>query len=111
MNKLLASVNIGDAIKTDGSTTLANQYNSISPLVSSLLRNAIVISSIILLFLLIFGGISFIASAGKGDDKKTSQAKSAITSALIGFAIVFVAYFVIQIIEVITGLNILNSTL
>lgn len=111
MNKLLAVVEIGKEIKTSGSKTLASDYSSISPLISSLLRNSLTIASVIFLFLLIFGGIMFIASAGSGDEKKAGQAKSALTSALIGFAVVFCAYFIIQIIEVITGVQILNSAL
>ena len=110
MNKVLAAVNIGEQIET-GNGSLANNYSTVSPLVTNLLRNALTISSIILLFLLVFGGIAFIASAGKGDEKGTGQAKKALTSALIGFAIVFSAYFIIQIIEVLTGVQILNSTL
>lgn len=110
MNKLLA-VEIGNVIKTKGSNTLAKDYSSISPLISSLLKNSLTIASIIFLFLLIFGGILYISSAGSGDEKKSSQAKSALTSALIGFAVVFCAYFIIQIIEVITGVQILNSAL
>lgn len=50
----------------------------------------------------------FIINAGSNDSKKAAQAKAIITDALIGFAVVFLAYFIIQIIEVITGLNILN---
>lgn len=111
MNNLLALVDIGKKIKTSNSGTLESDYSSISPLISALLTNALTIASVIFLFLLIFGGIMFIASAGSGDEKKSGQAKSALTSALIGFVVVFCAYFIIQIIEVITGVQILNSTL
>lgn len=107
MNKLLA-VNIGDI--SLGTGTLEQKYSSVSPLVSSLLKNSLVIAGIIFLFLLVFGGIMFIASAGNGDSKKSGQAQSAITSAIIGFAVIFCAYFIIQIIQVITGVNILNNT-
>lgn len=111
MNKLLA-VNIGDALSLgDGAGNIGSKYTSVSPLVSSLLKNSLVIAGLIFLCLLVFGGITFIASSGKGDDKKASQSKSAITSALVGFAIVFSAYFIIQIIQVLTGVQILNSTL
>ena len=57
MNKLLAAVEIGKEITTTGNRTLATDYNSVSPLISSLLKNALTISSVILLFLLVFGGI------------------------------------------------------
>ena len=40
------------------------------------------------LALLIFGGITFIISAGSGDSKKADQGKKTITASLIGFIIV-----------------------
>lgn len=48
-----------------------------------------------------------IASAGSGDQKKAATAKSMITDAVIGFLVIFLSYFIIQIVEVITGFTIL----
>ncbi|MFA5749799.1 MAG: hypothetical protein WC895_01065 [Candidatus Shapirobacteria bacterium] len=109
INRFLAQVNIGDIPTTNGK--LSTTYGSISPLITSLLRNSLTLAGIILLGLLIFGGITFIMNAGSGDSKKAEQAKQTITSALIGFAVVFGAYLIIQLIELITGLNILHSNL
>ena len=47
----------------------------------------------------------------KADPKKAGQGSKAITSALIGFAIVFLSYSIIKIIGIITGFDILNSKL
>ena len=94
-----------------GINNLDQTFPSIATLVNLIVKNALTIAGIILLFLLIFGGFSFIIGSGQSDPKKAAQGKQAITSALIGFAIVFVAYFIIQIIEIITGLNILNPSL
>jgi len=110
INRLLAAVNIGD-LPTGNGGTLGGTYGSISPLISALLKNSLAIASIILLCLLIFGGIGFIMSAGSGDSKKSDQSKKTITSALIGFAVVFSAYFIIQIISFITGVDILKFNL
>ncbi len=52
-----------------------------------------------------------IINAGSADSKKTAQAQQAISSALIGFAVVFSAYFIIQIISLVTGVKILDSGL
>ncbi len=108
--KLLAAINIGEKVSLGNGSNLEKSYTSISPLVSSLIKNSLVIAGIIFLALLVGGGIAFIASAGSGDQKKSGQAKSAITSAVIGFAIIFCAYFIIQIIEVLTGVQILSPT-
>jgi len=62
-----------------------------------------------MLFLLIFGGISVILSAGSGSAEGAAKGKQAITAAVIGFVIIFAAYWIILIVERITGLKILNS--
>jgi Type IV secretion system pilin len=100
---------------SNNAETIGNVYGKesggINILVSIILKNSLTIASIILLALLIFGGITFIINAGNGDSKKAEQSKSAITNSIIGFAIVLFAFIIIQIIEAITGLNILNSNL
>lgn len=94
-----------------GKGTLHSTYGSTGVLISNILKISLTAAGIILIGLLIFGGIAVIMSAGSGDAKKAQQGKSAVTNALIGFAIVFGAFLIIQVIELITGLNILNSGL
>jgi len=100
-----------DQIPLGNGLSLGNSYSSTGFLLSKILQFSLTAAGVILVGLLIFGGIAVIMSAGSGDAKKAQQGKSAVTNALIGFAIVILAYTIIQIIEVITGLNILNSTL
>ena len=110
MNYLLADVNIGDSLILNKSgDKLGTSYGTISPLINIIVKNSLVLAGIIFLALLVFGGIVFIASAGSGDQKQAEKGKKAITSAIIGFAIVFGAYLIIQLITAITGLEILNS--
>ena len=94
-----------------GPKTLKDTFPSLSSLISLILNNALTIVGILLLLLLIFGGLTFIIGAGNDDPKKTQQGQQTITHALLGFAIVFSAYFIIRIIEILTGLDILNSNL
>jgi len=112
VKNLLAQVKIGEnLLDTIGENSIEKKYTTIGPLISSLLKNSLIIAGIILLGLILFGGFGMIASAGSGDSKKAEQSKKTVTSALIGFLVVFCAYFIIQIIETITGLDILKSTL
>jgi len=109
-HNLISKVNIGDTpLGVDGRTL--NNYTSISQLVSPLLKNSLTIAGIIFLALILVGGIGMIASAGKNDPKKAEQSQKTITSAIIGFVVVFCAYFIIQLIEVLTGVDILKSSL
>lgn len=108
---LLAAVDIGTATKIKGSVGVSDKYNNFGTLINLILKNSITIAGIIFVALLIFGGITFIMSAGSGDSKKTDQSKKTITAALIGFVIVVFSYAIIKIIETITGLDILQSNL
>jgi hypothetical protein len=56
-----------------------------------------------LLLMLLFAGFTFMTSAG--DAKKMEQAKSRLTNALVGFIIVFAAYWVVQLVGVIFKLQ------
>ena len=107
---LLAQVNIGEELKIVGNTGIdkAAQFSSPGSLISLILKNIYMVAGVLLLFLLIFGGLSIIMSAGASDPKKAAQGKKTVSAAVIGFLIIFASYWIIQIIEYITGLNILN---
>ena len=107
MNHLLAVVDIKDLPLGPGKT-VGGSYGTFSVLINLILKNSITIAGTILLALLIYGGVFFIIGSGSGDPKKVSQGQQAITTSLIGFGIVVFAYSIIQIIQVITGLKILD---
>ncbi|OGM10796.1 hypothetical protein A2Z22_02830 [Candidatus Woesebacteria bacterium RBG_16_34_12] len=100
----IAVVNIADIFQSP----FGHPGFGLGVLVSIIVSNAMIIASLILLFLLIFGGISIIIGAGAGNPESTAKGKKAATSALIGFLIIFAAYWIIQIIEKITGMAILS---
>ncbi len=108
MNRLL-TVKIDPPLTS--STTVSDTFPTFASLITVILKNSLTVIGIILLVLLISGGLMFIIGAGSNDSKKSAQAKSLVTDALIGFAVVFLAYFIIQIVETVTGLKILNSNL
>lgn len=99
-------VNLKD-IPFGNGRTLSELYPEPASLISLIVKNAMTIAGLILLVLIIAGGFMMIASAGSGDQKKAATAKTLITDALIGFLVIFLSYFIIQVIEVITGLKIL----
>ncbi len=106
MNNLLAQVNIGNSFLGGSASKLGN-INRVNVYVSALIAGAISLAGIILLVILIMGGISMIQGAGKSDPQKMEQGKKAATSALIGFVVVFAAYWIVQLIVTITGLPLL----
>lgn len=106
MNKL--AVDIG-ATFLSGTTGNLSDPSNISKFVSGIIATAISVAGVVLLFLLIGGGIAMISGAGKSDPKTVDQGKKASTSALIGFIVVFSAYWIVKLIEVITGIKLISN--
>ena len=79
-----------------------NQGN-IGNIVTNLLDYLFPLAGILLLLYLIYGGFSLMVSGG--DPKAVQGAKSKITNALIGFVIIFAAYWIVQLIASILGLG------
>lgn len=102
---MLYAVNIGEEFP------IAKNFPTVGSLISTILPTVYVIAGLLLFGLLIFGGFGLIMGAGGGDAQKTGQGKKAITTAVVGFLIIFLSYWVIQLIEVITGIDILKSGL
>ncbi|MBI4157524.1 hypothetical protein HY502_01610 [Candidatus Woesebacteria bacterium] len=82
---------------------------TIGDLVSLFLKGSFVLAGIFILVLFLVAGFSIIQGAGSNNPEAAQKGKSAATSALIGFVVVFGAYWVIRIIEVITGNNFITE--
>lgn len=90
---------------------VSSVFPTVGTFINVLVKNSLTLAGIIFLILLLVGGLTFIINAGNGDAKKAAQGQQTLTTALIGFLVVFLSFFIVQIIEVITGVNILNSGL
>lgn len=99
------AVNIGTEFQP------ATKFGTLGSLISVVLPNIYILAGIILLVLLLFGGLNLIMAAGGGDSQKAEQGKKAVTAAIVGFLIIFASWWIIQLIETITGIKILGSTL
>lgn len=104
MEKL--AFNIGEALF--GEHPGLSPTTTLGEIISNILPNIYILAGVILFFLLIGGGLMFIFSAGREDPEGAGKGKQAITAALLGFLIIFASYWIIQIIEVITGVDILK---
>lgn len=108
MSITVHAVNIGQEFKLKGTQGVDSLFPSIGSLVSVILPNLYILAGLILFALLIFGGLSLIMGAGNDNPQQAAKGKQAVTAAFVGFLIIFASYWIIQIIEKITGLNILN---
>lgn len=112
-NSVLAlfAVNIGESLKLQGDTPIQDipQFQSVGALVSSWLPNIYILGGIIVLISIIASGLMWIGNAG--DVKKVEEAQKILNFAIMGFIFLFATYWIIQIIQVLTGIPILNSNL
>lgn len=90
-----------------GSSGFALKGKTIGDIINMVLPYVFVIAGLILLVMLILGGIELMTSAGNPDKVKAGSGR--ITHALIGFLIVFITYFVSQLVQVMLGVNFLGS--
>lgn len=74
--------------------------------ISALLPYAFSFAGLIFFILLIWGGFGFLTSGGNPDKTKAAQGK--LTTAAIGFIIVFASFWLIQIVEILFGISILK---
>lgn len=81
--------------------------SSVGAIFSALLKYILPLAGIVLLFMLIMGGIGLMTAAG--DPKKIQASQGRITMALVGFLIIFIAYFIVQLVEVMLGVDLLGS--
>ena len=79
----------------------ATKFPTVSVLVNVILKNALAVAGAICLVLLIFGGFGFIVSAG-GDAKAKEKGKNTITAALTGLILIISAYWIIEMIQIMT---------
>ncbi len=101
-------VNIGERLKFQGESA-ESTYTGVGSLINNVLPNVYIVGGLIIFFMIILGGFSIITSAS--DSHKLEEGKKTLTSAIIGLAVLFGSYWIIQLIQVVTGVPILNSGL
>ena len=109
MNTFLAEVDIGKTFTFQEGATAEDSFKDFGSLITQWLPNVYVVAGIVLFFVALLGGFSIITNAG--NQEKIQSGQKVLTSALIGFAILFGSYWIIQIIQVLTGVPILGSGL
>jgi len=77
------------------------EFNTIGDIINELVKLIYPLAGILLFIMLILGGFDLLTSAG--NEEKVKKGQGRITSAIIGFAILFAAYWIMQIIQIILG--------
>ena len=79
-------------------------FTDVGSVISRALPYILVVAGLSLLVMLILGGVTLMTAAG--NPAKSKQGYGYISAGLIGFVIIFVAYFVVQIVQVVFGVSI-----
>lgn len=82
-------------------------YSSIGDVLSAFVPYIFGIAGILLLLYLIYGGLGFMLSGG--DPKAIESAKGKITNALVGFVIIFISFWIVQLVGKFLGLDVFGN--
>jgi amino acid transporter len=72
--------------------------------IRGLIRVIFIVATLAVLIYLIFGGFKWVTSGG--DKAKTEEARNTITAAIIGLAIIALAFIVVRLLEAFFGIKI-----
>ncbi len=100
---LTGGVDLGDCLKLSDSTPVKDVYTNPAFLVNLIVRNAFIGAGIFLFIIIILAGYKFLTQ----DKKGVEEAKTMITTAIVGFVIMFSAYWIVQVVGIVTGADIL----
>lgn len=79
------------------------KFSSVGDVLSGIIPLLITIAGVGLLLMILLSGFSLLTSAG--DAKKMEGAKNRLTFALVGFFIIFLAYWFVQLFGIMFGLD------
>lgn len=100
----MAGFNLGDKLLFQN-TSAGSTYNNAGDLINAILPNVYVAAGLVIFFMFVLGGFKVVSSAS--DSHKMEEGKKTITFAIIGLLVIFGSYWIIQIIQLVTGLEIL----
>lgn len=82
-------------------------FSDITDAISNIMKLVFIIAVVLLLFYFIWGGMKWLTSGG--DKAQTEAARSHLTAAIIGFAIVALAYAIVRFIGSFFGIDIFGK--
>ncbi len=86
----------------------ARAFSTFGEVVTVIVKNAFVVAGVISFLLLVFGGFAIIIGAGAGDTKKIEQGRQTLVGAIIGLLVVVSSFWIVKIIEKLTGVALLS---
>ncbi len=108
MNRTLLALELKDAyLLNSRGETVAETYSTPAALINTLLPNIFTIAGLVLFVFIIGAGLKIVMNPG--DSKAVGEGQKAISYAIGGFLLLLASYWVIQIIQYVTGVPILGN--
>lgn len=111
MKKTLSKLKLA-ALGLPGGNTISDPAGfrftgaNLGTVVAEFLKYAIIFAGLAMLIYLILGGFELMTSAG--DPKAIKSGQEKVTNAIIGFIVVFAAYWIIQLLQVVFAIHIVS---
>lgn len=99
----VGGVPLGSCLKLSDSQKVQDVYTTPTFLVNLIVDNLFVAAGVVIFFMTLLAGFFFITGGKKG----LEQAKQILLAVIVGFGIMFGAYWIVQIIKTLTGADIL----
>ena len=88
----------------------AGSFPTIGSLINVLVPNILIVAGIVLFIMFIFVGFQYIRQAGASDPAALQKIWSTLTMIVIGFVVIVCAFWLVKIIEIVTGVNIFKPS-
>lgn len=95
---------LDNSISIEGEFTPAGRFSNFGVLFSDLFYIIIIVGAVMAVIFIIIGGIKMITAGG--DPKQLDTARMTIFYAIIGLAVLALAFFIVQVVQYILGSNI-----
>ncbi|MBU1033351.1 hypothetical protein KKI22_00165 [Patescibacteria group bacterium] len=94
-------ISLGEKLILKDGTPVKDVFNSTDDMLNLIVKVLFVGAGLVLFIMIVGAGFAMIQGGGKDAEK----AKTTMTSAVLGFIIMFAAYWIMQIIQLLTGIN------
>ena len=103
MKYLTQKIKLPGNVEIEGPEEISQRFPNLAAVINKLLPILFAAAGLILGGLFVWGGFDLLLSGG--DPKRVEAAKGKITNAIVGFIIIFVAWWLTQILTKIFGLG------
>ena len=89
----------------------AGTFPTIASFINVLIPNLMIVAGVIFIIMIMVTGFRFISKAGSSEPTELKKIQDNLAAAVVGLILIVAAYWIILIIETVTGVKIISPTL